>query len=330
MHSNSEPAKWDKQQHDLGASFLQSTPWADFQDSIGRRPHFISGSGWSCLLLERRAPIGRYLFAPYGPTITKQADPAGVLDSLKAYGESQQIDWLRLEPVFKARGMDEQRQALKASGGQLVREVEPHLTRLVDLSRPDEDILASLSQTTRNIIRRNQRQKTLTFKTSRNPTDISLFTKMLDTVASRKGIGFFTADYYHKQAEVLMPAGLLVLEIAYEDKRPVGTAMIHDFGGLASYTYAATLPKARDKNVSALLLWQAMRNAKDRGNTAIDLFGIAPDDAGPGHPWSGFSNFKKKFGGEIVERPGTWDIPLTGKYKLYRFALSALRLIRRR
>jgi len=330
MHSNSEPAEWDKQQRDLGASFLQSALWADFQESIGHRPHFISGAGWSCLLLERQAPIGRYLFAPYGPTVTT-AKPSAVFDSIKTYAESQKTDWLRLEPLFKNLALGKQLSAIRSAGGRpSPNEVEPHLTRVIDLTRPEEEILASLSQTTRNIIRRNRREKTLTFKTSRDPADVSLFTEMLDKVARRKGVGFFTADYYHKQAETLMPPGMLVLEIAYDNERPVGTTMIHDFGGLSSYTYAAALPEARDKNVSALLLWQAMVNAKDRGNTAIDLFGIAPDDAGPAHPWSGFSDFKKKFGGQVEERLGTWDIPLTGKYRLYRSALSAKRIIKLR
>lgn len=327
---DADNARWDKLQSQLGASFLQTALWAGFQASIGHKPHFVSGTGWSCMLLERRAPIGRYLFAPYGPTISKAAKPADTLEAIKAYGRSQAVDWLRLEPIFKSHNIDEQKRLLKKYGGQSApHEVEPHLTRIVDLSQPADDILASLSQTTRNIIRRNQREKTLTFQTSRDPADISLFTQMLDTVASRKSVGFFSPDYYRKQAEVLMPAGLSVLEIAYHQDKPVATALIHDFAKLASYTNAASLPDARDLNVSALLLWQAMINAKDRGNTEIDLFGIAPDGASPKHPWHGFSGFKKKFGGEVLEHAGTWDFPLSRKYKLYRSALAAKKLIRR-
>jgi lipid II:glycine glycyltransferase (peptidoglycan interpeptide bridge formation enzyme) len=330
MHSDMEPAQWDKRQRDLRSSFLQTALWARFQASVGHKPHFVSGDGWSCLLLERKAPIGRYLFAPYGPTVSKNATPQAALESIKAYGRSQKADWLRLEPVISQLSPDEQRRILKAAGGRPVREVEPGLTRIVDLKRPADDILASFSQTTRNIIRRNQRQAILTFKTSRDPEDMPILTDMLEKVARRKSIGFFTADYYRRQAEILMPAGMMTLEIACDGQTPVGAAIIHDFAGISSYTNAGSLPEARDRNVSALLLWQAMVNAKDRGNTAIDLYGIAPDDAGPSHPWHGFSGFKKKFGGEVMERAGTWDIPLTPKYKLYRSALSAKRLIKRR
>lgn len=325
-----DSADWDDRQKRLEASFLQTSSWARFQESIGHKPHFISGESWSCLLLERRARLGRYLFAPYGPTISHGAEPRAVFETLKSYARQQKANWLRLEPVFQDCPLSEQREALKRAGGRPVRSVEPHLTRIIDLTRPADDILASLSQTTRNIIRRNQRQNILSFKSSRRPADISILTDLLDTVASRKGIGFFTSDYYQKQAEVLMPAGRSVLEIAYYQDQAVGAALIHDFAKTASYTNAASLPQARDQNVSALLLWQAMLNAKERGNVSIDLYGIAPDDAGPDHPWAGFSSFKKKFGGEIVERAGTWDIPLSGKYRLYASAQAARKLVRGR
>jgi lipid II:glycine glycyltransferase (peptidoglycan interpeptide bridge formation enzyme) len=73
-----------------------------------------------------------------------------------------------------------------------------------------------------------------------------------------------------------------------------------------------------------------MVNAKGRGSQLIDLYGIAPDDAGPRHPWAGFSAFKKKFGGQVVEYAGTWDLPLTNKYRIYRTAATAKKVLKRR
>jgi lipid II:glycine glycyltransferase (peptidoglycan interpeptide bridge formation enzyme) len=72
-----------------------------------------------------------------------------------------------------------------------------------------------------------------------------------------------------------------------------------------------------------------MINAKHRGMQHMDLFGIAPDDAPASHPWQGFSAFKKKFGGSVVQHAGTWDIPLTGKYRLYSSAQRARKIFKR-
>jgi lipid II:glycine glycyltransferase (peptidoglycan interpeptide bridge formation enzyme) len=320
---------WDEQQLAREASFLQSMHWGQFQNSIGNQPHYISGAGWSCLLLEKRTPLGRYLFAPYGPTIDKPSNAQEAFGKLRTYAKTNDADWLRLEPmVDKADGMRLKSALVAAGGVRALRNVEPSLTRILDLTLPIDELLASISQTTRNIIRRNQRENIIDFKTSSSPADIPVFDSMLKSVASRNRVGFFTEDYYAKQAQALMPIKMMLLELAYQNNKALGSAVIHDFGKTSSYTYAASLPEARDKNVSALLLWQAILNAKDRGMERLDLFGIAPDDASPSHPWYGFSSFKKKFGGQIVQHAGTWDLPITKKYILYRSAYRARSLLR--
>jgi lipid II:glycine glycyltransferase (peptidoglycan interpeptide bridge formation enzyme) len=218
----------------------------------------------------------------------------------------------------------EQSAALPASHS-----TNPQMTRVIDLKPPAEEILASISQSTRSLIRKNQRENFLRFKTSTNPGDMEIFVRMLDTVADRNQVRFFSQDYFEKQARLLMPKGLLHLEIAQGADKPLAAALIHDYGGMSTYTYAASLPEARQTSASALLLWQAILDAKQRGAQRMDLFGIAADDAPASHPWQGFSSFKKKFGGEIVNHAGTWDLPISGRYRLYRQARRANHLLRR-
>ncbi|MBX4188810.1 peptidoglycan bridge formation glycyltransferase FemA/FemB family protein [Candidatus Saccharibacteria bacterium] len=330
MHSDYAPEKWDELQRHLGSTFLQSAGWAEFQRAMGHQVHLLAGEDWSCLLISRKAQIGSYVLAPYGPTIGPKADSGKIFEEIKRFGRLHKLDWLRLEPVIAGKSVDEQKRLIRNAGGRVAaNEFEPSMTRIVDLTRPSDEILASFSQTTRNIIRRNQRESTITFKTSSQPADISILTAMLEHVAKRQQAVFFGPEYFKTQAELLMPAKLVRLEVAYDGDKPVAAAWIHNFNDTAYYTNAASLPEARDKNVSALLLWQVMLNAKKNGNHRIDLFGIAPDDAGPKHPWYGFSGFKKKFGGEVVERAGTWDFPLTAKYKLYKSALMLSKLGKR-
>jgi lipid II:glycine glycyltransferase (peptidoglycan interpeptide bridge formation enzyme) len=51
-----------------------------------------------------------------------------------------------------------------------------------------------------------------------------------------------------------------------------------------------------------------MRHARDGGATVHDLWGIAPQGAGPEHAWYGVGLFKKGFGGRPVTWAGTWDV----------------------
>ena len=328
---NSEPKQWDKQQVKRRASFLQSGPWAAFQQTVGSRPHYLTDDGWSCLLLERSTPLGKYLFAPYGPTLDSAGALDGALKQLRAYGRQAGLDWLCLEPMLTTGASGSPGTSLPKLGAlPAAHNREPDLTRIINLKPPAGDILASISQSTRSFIRKNQRENFLSFKTSTEPADITIFTHMLAKVTDRKGVSFFSDDYFKKQAKALMPVGMMFLELALDNGQPVASALFHDFGKTSSYTFAASLPEARSTSASALLLWQAMLNAKQRGMEEMDLYGSAPESAPSSHPWYGFSSFKSKFGGEIVEYSGTWDIPLTGKYKLYRSAQKARRLFKRR
>ncbi|HEX5447900.1 MAG TPA: hypothetical protein VFW90_01730, partial [Candidatus Saccharimonadales bacterium] len=93
---SNEPKKWDADQIKLGASLLQSSGWSRFQQALGFPVHFLSEAGWSCLFIERPTPFGKYLFAPYGPTITKLAEAGEVFSRLKSFARQVGAGWLRL------------------------------------------------------------------------------------------------------------------------------------------------------------------------------------------------------------------------------------------
>lgn len=307
------------QQTGLPAPFLQSPLWGEFQESIGNKAHHLSGSGWSCLLLEKSTMLGKYLFAPYGPVLASSMYLTPAIGTIRAEAVRLGADWLRFEPIVDDDTAAKLKNQLVSNGCMPApRDIDPPATRIINLLPPVDDLLASLSQTTRNRIRKNGREATIGFRTSVQPSDISIFTSMLDNVAERQRVSFFPKNYFEDQAGCLMPRQAMRLELAYQADLPLGAAIIHDWGDTAYYTYAASLPEARNKDVSGLLLWQAILNAKDRGIKAFDLFGIAPPNADSSHPWYGFSSFKEKFGGEVVEYAGTWDLSLSYRYRLYR------------
>ena len=59
---------------------------------------------------------------------------------------------------------------------------------------------------------------------------------------------------------------------------------------------------------SYLLQWEMMRRARELGSRTHDLWGIAPEGAGPEHAWHGVGLFKKGFGGRVARWSGTWDL----------------------
>jgi lipid II:glycine glycyltransferase (peptidoglycan interpeptide bridge formation enzyme) len=70
-----------------------------------------------------------------------------------------------------------------------------------------------------------------------------------------------------------------------------------------------------------------MREARIRGAVRHDLWGVAPANAGPDHPWHGVGLFKKGFGGREVTWAGSWEIVIDPL--VFRLRSAAARLRRR-
>ena len=75
--------------------------------------------------------------------------------------------------------------------------------------------------------------------------------------------------------------------------------LIHD--KTAYYSHNASSQAGRDKFISTLLTWEAIKLAKKLGCTRFDFEGI--DDK----RWPGFTRFKKSFGGIEVEYKGSFS-----------------------
>lgn len=78
------------------------------------------------------------------------------------------------------------------------------------------------------------------------------------------------------------------------------------------------------------ILDEAIKDAKKIGLKNLDFWGIAPENAPKSHPWAGFTNFKKSFGGAEKRYAGTYDLIFKPqKYRLYKSARKLNRTIRK-
>ena len=324
-----DDSAWDAKLSELDGSFLQSAAWARFQEASGLKTHRLQGKDWACMLIEHRSRLRHYLLAPYGPTLTAPSAYPKAIQTISEYANKLGVQWVRTEPtsgIMSDTPTDTYKTPSGISTKPAPKQVNPRYTRIVDISRDDEAILASISSSTRSLIRQSDKKGLLTYATSHDPKDMKLFLAMMHTVSHRNHVHFHTDDYFLKQAEVLMPTGSMRLELALHEGKPVAGIVLHVFNKVATYTYAASLPEARDLNAAALLMWHgAILNSKQQGATTLDLFGVAAPDAPPDHPWQGFSGFKRKFGGEVLQRAVTTDIPLKASYHSYRAMVKAKR-----
>lgn len=300
------------------STILQTDIWASFQQANGHQVFQAQGPGWRYLATLEGDWKGRYLYTPYGPEADSPQAFEAALAHLKQVAAQNKCWFVRIEPTNSAIWGQQDPADFLTSRGMLLspRQVQPSHTQVIDLTLSEEEILKGFSATNRNL-HRNIHKKGVTFEKSQNPEDISILLKYLQATAQRAGFNRQQDAYLTKVAQVLMPADAAALFIARLDGEPIGASLIYDSEDTRVYAHAATSFEHRKLQVGSPLLSQIIFDAKAKGLTSMDLFGIAPDDD-PKHEWAGFTKFKKSFGGQSVTYPGTWDLPVSASgYKAY-------------
>jgi lipid II:glycine glycyltransferase (peptidoglycan interpeptide bridge formation enzyme) len=107
----------------------------------------------------------------------------------------------------------------------------------------------------------------------------------------------------------------------------ISAAMIIFSGKSGFYHHGASIQRYAKIPASYLLQWAAIGEAKRRGLSEYNFWGVSPEDK-PNHPWAGLSLFKKGFGGFPEAYVPAQDLPFTNKYWL-NFVIEKVRKIRR-
>ncbi|MCP8998979.1 peptidoglycan bridge formation glycyltransferase FemA/FemB family protein [Pseudarthrobacter sp. RMG13] len=299
--------------------FLQTPAWADVQSSLGRTVHQQSGPGWSFLAVEEKNPAGKVLYAPYGPVASSAEAFDAALAALVATARSCGAVFVRIEPVSAGLEMPAATELSRRGLQPAPVNQQPELSWIVDLEGDFKDVLAAMKPVNRNLYR-NIHKKGVTFRASQDPDDIRILLNFLHMTSRRNGFKPQSDAYLTQVAASLMPAGAATLFIAELHGGPIAAALAYDSADTRTYAHAALDDTHRKLSAGIPLLVTLMADAKDRGLKHVDLWGVAPADQ-PDHKWSGFTAFKKSFGGHEVAYPGTWDLPVQKlRYNAYQLA----------
>lgn len=111
-----------------------------------------------------------------------------------------------------------------------------------------------------------------------------------------------------------------------KDGEIIAASLFFDYQGTRFYMQSAANLDFKHLPATVALLSHAIFTAKEDGLKTLDFWGIAPENAEASHPWYGFTEFKKSFGGYEKIYAGTFDYLINSrKYHLY----SLLRKINR-
>jgi Acetyltransferase (GNAT) domain len=324
-HAGVADAAWDITLQRMGGHFLQSTLWQRVQIALGHEVIWARDEEWMWAGAIRAGRFPRYVYVPHGPTATSGnamiAAFAGAVDAAR----TRSLDFVRAEPAGAAA-----LPALEASSANPTRSIQPRWTWVLDLTPDEAALRRGLSAGHRGAINAAPRRG-LTFRVSSDPDDIEIFLRLQERTAAAGRFRGQEQSYHRAVARTLLPEQAGALYFAEAHGEAVAAALCFDFSGTRYYAHAVSDPDAgRRLQAAAPLVWQMILDARARGARRFDFWGIAPPPiAAPGaapHPWDGFSQFKRSFGGEAVERAGTWDFGVRSwRHSLYRAAVRLRR-----
>ena len=319
--------------------FLHDWAWAEVAafDGQPQRRFVLEDEGRIVALAaaqQRSLPMGRtFWYVPHGPVLDYADPQAGewlraLAIGLREMGRNARAVAVKLEPRIAAGSA-----AATLFDPLPVRRDERPLqvgqTRIVAVT-DDEALMATFDKDTRYSIRRSQREgveiRTLTDGSDRAPID-ALHGLVLET-QRRAGFPIPPLERYRIAWRVLAMAGRASILEARRDGQLLASGMLVVEGERSFYLFSGSRreePGEAKHYASYLLQWEMMRRARELGSRQHDLWGIAPEGAGPEHAWYGVGLFKKGFGGEVVGWAGTWDIVVDPTIYRLRRATGMLR-----
>lgn len=300
--------------------FLHDWQWADVAAFDGQpQRRFVAEEDGTLVALAaaqvRPLPLGRsFWYVPRGPVLDYQHARAGerlraLAIGLRVAARASRAIAVKLEPRLE-------RGSAPTVHFRRMRH-DPHTlqvaqTRLVELA-PDEQMLAAFDKDTRYAIRRAEREGVEVTQVADAADDRAireLHALVLET-QSRAGFPVPALERYRIAWRGLGRAGRAGIFEARHEGRLLASGMLVIEGDRSFYLFAGSVRERRGETKrypSYALQWAMMRHARDVGVRVHDLWGIAPEDAGPEHPWYGVGLFKKGFGGRALTWAGSWDI----------------------
>ena len=297
----------------------QSEAWHILQKDLGEKSIFIKEKNYQFVTIIKPIPMGNYLYCPYGPIAKDKESFKLAIDALKKIATEEKAIFIRVEPFQATEAKYLPKNTVKSQ------DLNPKETWLLDLQGSEEDLSSKLPS---RLLRyyRGAKQKGITIETSHDPADIHFLLELQRALARQKKISTFSEHYL--QTELKQPFATLYL--AKKDQQVIAAGLVFDDEHTRYNLQGAQSDTGRKLHATGILTIQLIKDAKKKGLKTFDFWGIAPENAGPDHPWAGFTNFKKTFAGKEFDHAGTYDIILNRtKYNLYKVLRKINRILHR-
>ena len=251
--------------------------------------------------------------------------------ALKKIGQEHNCAFIKIEPnvILGSEAIPESDsgQARMTVPKSLHPSLKPLFTKynfVLDLTKSEEELLKNMHPKTRYNIRVAEKHGV---KVEERTDDeaFKIYLKLYFETTRRQGYHGHNENYHRKVWETLKNAGMVrILLATYHQPAPPAergeppttnhlplTAwMLFNFQDTLYYPYGGSSKSHPEVMANNLVCWEAIKLGKKMGLKRFDMWGALGSDANPKDSWFGFHNFKKGYGGQLVEYIGTYDLVL--------------------
>lgn len=154
--------------------------------------------------------------------------------------------------------------------------------------------------------------------------NIEKFYDLQIETANRQKFVPFSKKFLLNQFDLFIKEGKAILYTAKFENKILAQAFIIFYGEEAVYHYGASTSDGRNYPGAYLIQWEAILEAKRRGQTRYNFWGVSPEGS-VDHRFAGLSLFKRGFGGEDVAYLPAQDLVFDNKKYLINYWIEKIR-----
>jgi len=304
-------------------TFLQSWSWGEFNRAMGEKIWRLGvyddqELAALALVVKVSARRGNFLFIPHGPVMRNLEIETGnerfeIMDALrgelKNIARQENCSFVRISPMLED---SEENRMLLGQLGFVSAPMHMHaeLTWLLDISPGEDELLQGMRKTTRNLVRRGERDGVQVTKGR-----LDEFYPLFEETVARQGFVGFSNKYLSQELISFNQEEETSAQIflAKKEGKILAGALVVFYDDTMYYHHGASLHSSVPAAYS--LQWEIIKEARRRKTKYYNFWGVVPE-SDTKHPWWGLSLFKRGFGGREWNLMHAQDLPLSWKYYL--------------
>ena len=342
MERNIAKPQWEKSLDKFpDANFLQSWDWGEFHQKLGHSVYRAEFNNGMFQAIVEPAKRGRHLIVPGGPLLNNYFSLPQwhrTVTLLKEIALKEKCAFIKIRP--QAENSNRLSEIAKQIGFlPAPMHLHAELTRILDLTKTDEQLLSEMRKSTRYEIKKSLKIG-IKVEKSQDENLIDDFIKLQSETAKREGFVPFSKKFILEQFREFKKDNAVKLFFVNQLRpglvavtrpglsKPICIAFVIFYRDEAVYHYAASSDEARQIPAAYAIQWAIIQEAKRRSCKTYNLWGDVTDEKLLSHRFAGPSLFKRGFGGRQFAYFPAHDLPLSWKYRI-NWGIENLRKITR-